>query len=94
MTMAVQNQKPFPWYRVVFRSQGRSSYCDNSRSKSFRTETDAIEFASGLRGAFRHVEKITGVVSAGYGYEKWVSKTIAKWGIKTINKKRVIGRIK
>jgi len=82
-----------PFYRVSFRPQIRDSYCDPTRSRTFKTEAEAIEFAETLKGMYRDViyaygeKKVYDAIVLKY-------KTIAKWGRKTVNGKKVIGRIK
>lgn len=78
----------FPWFRVSYWPQGRTSYCGSIHSRSFETEEEAVSFASGLRGMFRDVEKITGKTTM-----TWKFTVVAKWRKKSVNGKAVIGRI-
>jgi hypothetical protein len=78
-----------PFYRVDYRSQVRQSYCDNTHSRSFDTEPEAISFAESLKGQYREILFIYGKNG-----RCWKFKTVAKWGRKKLNGKTVIGRIK
>ena len=82
-----------PFYRVDFRSQARSSYCDNTHSRIFTKDqvVEAMAFAESLKGEYREV-----LFVFGEGKTHWKFRTVAKWGKKKseLSGNWVIGRIK
>ena len=90
--------KRFPWYRVDYRSQQKSSYADNTQSRSFETVDEAIAFAETLSRPipfFREVLEMHGeYFNKSYGGYIVKHRTIAKWGIKRVKGRRVLGRVK
>jgi hypothetical protein len=92
---AMNSKLTFPFYRVRFRPAIRRGYADNTRSLDFQDEKEAIEKAIEMKNMIREVDIITGVTYAGYGYEKFLSKNIAKWGIgRNTKNQRCIKRLK
>ena len=78
----------FPWYRVNFRPAARTSYCDNTLSRSFTEKEEAIEFAASRKNHFRDVQEILGQTAY-----TWKYKTIARWGAVKRDGRLTIGRI-